>query len=41
LVTTILSILLLGEVLTRLQALGAATMLASLCVFQFVRTRRS
>jgi drug/metabolite transporter (DMT)-like permease len=41
LVTTILSILLLGEMLTPLQAFGAAVMLVSLCVFQFVRARRS
>ena len=39
LVTTILSILLLGEFLTPVQALGAAVMLVSLCVFQFVRAR--
>jgi drug/metabolite transporter (DMT)-like permease len=39
LVTTILSLLLLGETLTPLQALGAAVMLTSLCVFQFVRAR--
>ena len=39
LVTTILSILLLGELLSPLQALGAAVMLVSLCVFQFVRAR--
>jgi drug/metabolite transporter (DMT)-like permease len=39
LVTTILSILLLGEILTPLQAGGAAVMLASLCAFQFVRAR--
>ncbi len=39
LVTTLLSLVLLGEVLTPLQALGAAIMLTSLCVFQFVRTR--
>jgi probable blue pigment (indigoidine) exporter len=37
--TTILSLLLLGEWLTPLQALGAAVMLVSLCVFQFVRVR--
>jgi drug/metabolite transporter (DMT)-like permease len=39
LVTTILSILLLREALTPLQALGAAVMLVSLSVFQFVRAR--
>jgi drug/metabolite transporter (DMT)-like permease len=39
LVTTILSMLLLGEVLTPLQALGAAVMIVSLLVFQFVRAR--
>ena len=39
LVTTILSLVLLQEVLTPIQALGAAVMLASLCVFQFVRAR--
>ena len=39
LVTTILSILLLGELLTPPQALGAAVMLVSLCMFQFVRAR--
>jgi drug/metabolite transporter (DMT)-like permease len=39
LVTTILSILLLGDLLTPRQALGAAMMLVSLCVFQFVRSR--
>ena len=37
LVTTILSLLLLGESLTPVQTLGAAVMLASLCAFQFVR----
>jgi drug/metabolite transporter (DMT)-like permease len=39
LVTTILSMMLLGELLTPLQALGAAIMLMSLCGFQFVRAR--
>jgi len=39
LVTTILSMLLLGELLTPPQAFGAAVMLVSLCVFQFVRAR--
>ena len=37
LATTILSMLLLGEALTPVQALGAAVMLVSLCAFQFVR----
>jgi probable blue pigment (indigoidine) exporter len=39
LVTTILSMLLLAELLTPVQALGATVMLVSLCVFQFVRVR--
>jgi len=39
LVTTILSLLLLNEFLSPLQALGAAVMLVSLLVFQFVRAR--
>jgi drug/metabolite transporter (DMT)-like permease len=39
LVTTILSMLLLGELLTPAQAFGAAVMLVSLCVFQFARAR--
>lgn len=39
LATTILSMALLGEVLTPLQGAGAAVMLVSLCVFQFVRAR--
>jgi len=39
LVTTILSLLLLGEFLSPLQALGAAVMLVSLLMFQFVRAR--
>jgi probable blue pigment (indigoidine) exporter len=39
LVTTILSMLLLQELLTPPQVLGAAVMLVSLCVFQFVRAR--
>jgi drug/metabolite transporter (DMT)-like permease len=39
LVTTILGMLLLQELLTPLQAVGAAVMLASLCVFQFARAR--
>jgi probable blue pigment (indigoidine) exporter len=39
LVTTVLGMLLLAESLTPLQALGAAMMLASLGVFQFVRAR--
>jgi probable blue pigment (indigoidine) exporter len=39
LLTTILGIVILGEVLTPLQAAGAAVMLASLGAFQFVRAR--
>ena len=39
LVTTILSLVFLGEVLTPLQAIGAAVMIVSLCVFQFARAR--
>ena len=39
LVTTILSLLLLNELLTPPQAVGAAVMLVSLCVFQFARRR--
>ena len=39
LVTTILSMLLLEELLSPLQSLGAAVMLVSLCVFQFARAR--
>jgi drug/metabolite transporter (DMT)-like permease len=39
LVTTILSMLLLGEMLTPLQAIGAVIMLISLGFFQFVRAR--
>lgn len=39
LVTTIASMLLLGEVLSPVQTVGAAVMLASLCAFQFVRAR--
>ena len=39
LVTALLSVWLLGEVLTPLQAFGAAIMIASLCLFQFVRGR--
>ena len=39
LVTTILSMLLLGEILTPPQVLGATVMLVSLGVFQFVRAR--
>lgn len=37
LVTAILSVLLLGEVLTPLQMLGAGIMITALCAFQFVR----
>lgn len=39
LVTTLGSILLLGEVLSPLQAVGAGIMLVSLCAFQFARGR--
>ncbi len=39
LVTTMLSLALLNEVLSGPQLLGAAIMLVSLCVFQFVRAR--
>ena len=39
LVTTILSMVLLAEWLSPVQVLGAAAMLVSLCVFQFVRAR--
>jgi DME family drug/metabolite transporter len=38
-VTTVASILLLGEVLSSVQALGAGIMIASLCAFQFARRR--
>jgi len=37
LVTALLSVVLLGEVLTPVQSLGAAIMIASLCAFQFAR----
>ena len=37
LLTLILSMILLGEVLTPIQLLGAATMIGALCAFQFVR----
>ncbi|MBN8903806.1 MAG: hypothetical protein BGO51_28235 [Rhodospirillales bacterium 69-11] len=37
--TALLSVLLLGEVLSPLQGLGAAVMIAALCTFQFVRGR--
>ena len=37
LVTSLLSVALLGEVFTPLQTLGAAIMLSALCAFQFVR----
>lgn len=37
LVTALLSVWLLGEVFTPIQALGAAIMLTALCAFQFVR----
>jgi drug/metabolite transporter (DMT)-like permease len=39
LVTTLLSLLLLHEMLTPTQAMGAVVMLMSLGVFQLVRTR--
>jgi len=39
LVTAILSMILLGEVMTPVQMLGAAIMITALCVFQFVRGR--
>jgi drug/metabolite transporter (DMT)-like permease len=39
LVTAILSMILLGEVLTPLQMLGAAIMISALCAFQFARAR--
>jgi drug/metabolite transporter (DMT)-like permease len=39
LLTLILSMLLLGEILTSLQFVGAAMMIVSLCAFQFVRPR--
>jgi drug/metabolite transporter (DMT)-like permease len=39
LVTTILGMILLRELLTPIQAAGAAVMLVSLCVFQFTRAR--
>jgi probable blue pigment (indigoidine) exporter len=39
LLTLIFSMLLLGESLSPVQMLGAATMIASLCAFQFVRGR--
>lgn len=39
LATTILSMALLGELLSPLQAAGAGIMLVSLCVFQFARAR--
>ena len=38
-VTTLASILLLGEVLSSVQAVGAAVMVVSLCAFQFARAR--
>ena len=37
LVTAILSMILLGEMMSPLQMLGAAVMIGALCVFQFVR----
>ncbi len=39
LVTALLSVWLLGEVLTAVQLIGAGVMIASLCAFQFVRGR--
>lgn len=39
LVTVLLSVALLGETLTPLQAVGAAVMLTALCLFQFARRR--
>jgi drug/metabolite transporter (DMT)-like permease len=39
LVTTVLSLLLLGEILTPVQSMGAVVMLVSLGFFQFVRAR--
>jgi drug/metabolite transporter (DMT)-like permease len=39
LVTTLASVLLLGELLTPLQALGAGVMIAAMCAFQFARAR--
>lgn len=39
LVTAILSMMLLGEVLTPVQMVGAAIMIAALCAFQFARAR--
>ena len=39
LVTTILSMAILGELLTPVQAVGAGVMIVSLCAFQFVRGR--
>lgn len=39
LVTAILSLILLGEVLTPVQMLGAVIMMGALCAFQFVRAR--
>jgi drug/metabolite transporter (DMT)-like permease len=39
LVTALLSVWLLGEVLSPVQLFGAAVMIVSLCAFQFVRGR--
>ena len=39
LLTLVFSMILLGEVLTTVQLLGAATMIGALCAFQFVRGR--
>ena len=39
LLTLVFSIMLLGEVLTLVQLIGAAVMIGALCAFQFVRGR--
>jgi drug/metabolite transporter (DMT)-like permease len=39
LLTAILSMILLGEIMTPLQMTGAGIMIAALCIFQFVRGR--
>jgi drug/metabolite transporter (DMT)-like permease len=38
-VTTLASILLLGETLTLMQAVGAGLMIVSLCAFQFTKAQ--
>ena len=38
-VTTLASVLLLGEVLSSVQAIGAALMVVSLCAFQFTKAQ--